>query len=139
LAVADLDADGDVDAVVGGPGGLALLENHEGRLGVSKFPQGSAAATTTQVGFIAPADVDGDSKLDLLLVCGGRLQLLRNASQAAYPSVVLRLMGSRDSGDAVGSHVELFAGGRYQRRMLGESTGPGGVRFGLGTLALGGI
>jgi tetratricopeptide (TPR) repeat protein len=130
LLLADLDDDGDLDLLVVGAQGIALLANRRGGaleavpLGIDAPPLRSAAA----------ADIDGDGRLDLLLIGDdGRTWLQLNRGGPRHGAVRLRLAGGRDNRDGIGAHVELFAGRRYQRLCVER---PGGPRFGLGSAAL---
>lgn len=73
---------------------------------------------------LATSDYDRDGDLDVLLtVNGGAPRLFRN--RLAEPGrhwLRLELEGARPNGDAVGATIELFAGGRRQRRYLGTGS-----------------
>ncbi|MBI4605612.1 MAG: VCBS repeat-containing protein, partial [Planctomycetes bacterium] len=142
LLLADLDNDGDADALAAGEKGLAFLRNRRGRL--EREPvRGLEPERTGPVARAAALDVDLDGALDIVLVSPeGKVSLRRNASAKLYGAVTLRPVGGRDNRDALGAHVELLAGPGYQRRMVGAppaSGGTGGARFGLGETALDGI
>jgi enediyne biosynthesis protein E4 len=88
----------------------------------------------------AYADFDADGDLDLVLTASGRApRLLRNDQQLGHHWLRVRLIGRRTNRDAIGSWVELQAGGMTQRRQvmptrsyLSQVELP--VTFGLGTI-----
>jgi tetratricopeptide (TPR) repeat protein len=139
MSLLDLDNDGDLDLLLGTSRGLVYLANRGGRLALDPL-QGIASERPGNVVAVRAVDVEGDGKLSLFVSSGdGRVTLWRNVSKLSYPAVTLRPIGSRDNRDGVGTHVELFAGVRYQRRIvepIGYSGGVGGVRFGLGSTSV---
>ena len=65
------------------------------------------------------ADIDGDGDLDVLLTqTGDRPLLVRNDQQLGHHWLRVRLVGRTANRDAIGSWVEVSAGGRTQRRQL---------------------
>jgi hypothetical protein len=133
LSLCDLDNDGDVDALLGAEKGLAFYRNRMGKLEQANLG-GLQAQGGGLVSFVTAIDVDGDGRLDRLLGReGGRVVLLRNVSRESYPAVTVRPVGSRDNRDGIGAHVELFAGARYQRRLVDATA----ARFGSATRARG--
>ncbi len=140
LLSADLDNDGDLDVLAGRENTILWIENRGGKPRVSELKGVSAPRAATSSLSVAAADLEGDGKLDIISCgAGGRLTLWRNVTRVIYPAVTIRPIGSRDNRDGTGTHVELFAGSRYQRRLVegsGAACGTGGVRFGLGDVAL---
>ncbi len=135
LGAVDLDNDGVPEIVAAGPGGVIVAT-------VASEPTGGAVRpieATAGMGALTISDVNGDGALDILgFEPQGSLRLMRNVSRV-YPAVTLQLVGSRDNKDGVGSHVELFAGFHYQRRLVqvsGVTGGTSAVRFGLGATAI---
>jgi hypothetical protein len=130
LAAADIDNDGDLDVLyAGGSSGPVLLANRRG--GDLERADLPGIAGPMEAKHVSVLDADGDGRLDLLVLgSGGRLSLWRQGADLPHGAVSLRLVGGRDNRDGVGSHVELFAGGSYQRRLAESSE----VRFGIGSL-----
>jgi hypothetical protein len=133
---ADLDQDGDTDLLCGGKGGLVLLTNRgDGRFAPARLEVEEEARA--ELVDLAARDLDGDGLLDVVAVASdGSVRSFRRApaegdTARPYDAVTLRLTGSRDNRAGIGAHVELFAGGAYQRVLVEE---PGGARFGLGAL-----
>ena len=134
LLVADVDADGDLDALqAGAPRGLVYLRNESGGRLAPAVPGGIPAAVIAATESFAAPDFDGDGRLDLLLLGrGGEPTLWR--ADGGHAAFVLRLGGGRDNKDGIGAHVEVFAGDRYQRILASGPTPAGGIpgaRIGL--------
>ena len=141
LLVADVDADGDLDALQAGPPfGLVYLRNEGGRLAPA-VPGGIPLPVSSATERLAAPDFDGDGRLDLLLLGkDGEPTLWR--AEGGHASITLRLGGGRDNRDGVGAHVEVFAGERYQRLLCGGPAAAGGVqgvRIGLAGGSLSGL
>lgn len=76
LAIGDLDADGDPDAVVVAGGALVLLRNEGGQL----QPAGGVALSEGRPRALQLADLDGDGRAELLTLGPGGLVLRRGDS-----------------------------------------------------------
>jgi hypothetical protein len=87
------------------------------------------------------ADFDLDGDLDILIAaCGEKPRLLENQQSSGHNWIRFRLEGSKSNRDAVGSVVEIKAGGLTQRRMVCAarsyiSQSDLSVHFGLGKAA----
>lgn len=92
-ALADFDADGDLDAVVGASSGsLFVFENVGTPIAPSFVGAENVLGLTALLGFSAPAlaDVDGDGLVDLLVGSGdGKIRLFANVGTATDPSFTL--------------------------------------------------
>ncbi len=67
----------------------------------------------------AYADIDGDGDLDILVTQNGRRAvLLRNDQKLGNHWLRLKLVGKRSNRDAIGTRVELIAGGITQQRRV---------------------
>ncbi|MCZ6795658.1 MAG: CRTAC1 family protein, partial [Planctomycetota bacterium] len=139
LVVSDFDNDGDRDVLlVSGQGLLFLANRRGGELELTPVDW-RGADPPSGVGSVHTADVDGDGRLDLLIVAErGTVTLWRGRAGGGegYASASVLLTGVRDNRDGVGAHVEVFAGPSYQRLLVQPS---GGVRFGLGETGRRGI
>jgi Flp pilus assembly protein TadD len=83
-ALADVDHDGDVDLVVGGASGLALLRNN-GDGTFTDITADAKVAITSAVTSIVPTDLDNRRDLDLLVVSAGEgVRVLRNQRDGTF-------------------------------------------------------
>jgi hypothetical protein len=89
---------------------------------------------------LCAADLDGDGRLDLLVVdAEGEPRLLQNAAPAGH-WLEVRLSGAPPNRDALGARVRVTAGGRTQTRHLFTdgsymSAAAPRLHFGLGPAA----
>ncbi len=143
VTAVDVDNDGwvDIAALLEGPGGIFL---HVFRnLGDGSFEDVSAATGLDRIplagarGLLA-LDMDGDGDADFLVTStSGRPLWLRNDGGNRNRSVRLRLTGFADNKTAIGTKVEVVAGGLRQKwEVAGGSgymtQGPGEILIGLG-------
>ena len=117
LLVADLDNNGAADVVVGdGAPSLVLLGSGPGRL--------TPAASTVPADVQAAADLDGDGRLELVGVAGGRPVTLKSTGKTAYRWQTLRPKAATATGDqrinsfGIGGTVEVRSGLHVQRTRI---------------------
>jgi tetratricopeptide (TPR) repeat protein len=132
----DFDNDGWIDLAVlvetkTGPQLLALRN-----LGPAGFADITAQLKLDKVQLKAPrsliaADVDGDGDADLLVTeAGGSTILLRNDGGNRNHSLAIKLKGVADNKPGIGSKVEVFANGLWQKW---EDIGQPEILAGLGS------
>jgi tetratricopeptide (TPR) repeat protein len=126
LFIADLDNNGDLDALAAGVDGA--------RVWLGRAP-GIERLATSDVRVTGIADLSGDGRLDLLgVTADGRPRLLVNHGARPYFSLSLRPRVADVRGDrrinpfGIGGEIEVRAGLLYQKQVI---TGPV-VAFGLG-------
>jgi tetratricopeptide (TPR) repeat protein len=130
IAAIDYDNDGWVDIVaVGetaeGKGEVKLFRN----LGPDGFKDITAEVGLDKIGLkdpraIVTADYDGDGATDLLITQNhGPAVLLRNEGANQNHWLRLNLTGLADNKSAIGTKVEVFAGGNRQKFEIAGSSG----------------
>jgi tetratricopeptide (TPR) repeat protein len=117
----DFDNDGWIDLAavleVGGRNELHVFRN----LGAKGFEDVSAALGMDKIGVEVPmsviaADVDGDGAADLIVSdWNGAPAVLRNVGGNKNHSLHIALAGLADNKTAIGTKVEVFAGGQWQK------------------------
>src|ERR1700722_6242207 len=129
LTAIDLDNDGwlDLVAVVETPHGpeLRALRN----LGAAGFADVTAQVKLDQVKLVQPraliaADVDGDGAADLIVTQpSGNPLLLHNQGGNRNHSVLISMKGVADNKSAIGTKVEVFADGVWQKFEVAGASG----------------
>jgi hypothetical protein len=115
------------------------LDHRQGFLWVDPETTGDLAKPLVGRGS-ATADVDGDGDLDVVVTqAGQRAALFRNDQNSGHHWLRLKLRSPGPNVDAIGSRVELTAGGQTQRRQVMptrsyQSQSELILTFGLGTL-----
>lgn len=144
VQLADVDHDTDLDMVVAGDGGVAILRNR-GAPPASAPPAGETATSQPLVRFetdpklvdsriaqILTVDIDGDCSLELITRdAAGKLALYRNQRTPEYAAWRVHPTGRADSRSSIGAVVEHFAGSNFQSVMIKR---PGGVHLGIGAV-----
>ena len=127
----DVDADGLLDLVVGGPFGLKVFRNVGN--GFAELRSGASAGA---VASLVAADLDQDGDPDLLVVGpDGSVRVLRNDGGNKNRSVRVALTGRVSNRTGIGAKLELRAGSLRQKLETYASTpavAPDDVVFGLG-------
>jgi hypothetical protein len=132
LAMADLDRDGDADAVVasshGGTGGEDSVSVWRAADGT--FTKQVEATIPTDANAIAIADVDGDGQLDIAVANDGGVEVfLRDAAGQlgpridAAPGITARWFEADDVDED--GHMDLLAGSWWSRLQLLRGRGDG--------------
>ena len=105
MTLADIDADGDFDLMLGGTdtgGGLVLLRND----GTGNFTRYMSLPTISERGDQALVDIDGDGDLDILSAGGSNSPNVLVALNQPYPAPVLG--GLVPTSGVVGTRVQLI-------------------------------
>lgn len=130
---ADLNNDGIQDLVAAGPLGLQVnLRSVAAKLGEANT---RVALSSAPVEFVEIVDANQDGVLDILTIEDGglRVRMGTPADQSEFLSVRVRGIndvngGGRNNHFAIGSVVEIWSGGRQQRRVIEHPVS----HFGLG-------
>jgi hypothetical protein len=143
LTPIDLDNDGWIDlaAIVDTPQGVRLRVYRNcgpgGFKDVTKF-LGLADVDVSGAKSLVAADVDGDGAPDLIVARGSQLPLvLRNVGGNRNHSLRIALTGLADNKLALGTKVEIFSNGNFQKFEIAGSSGylsqgPTDILVGLG-------
>jgi hypothetical protein len=134
LAPIDIDNDGWVDLAVVGQtsrGGEFRLFRNNGTGGFEAFlnTAGNANVTLGWPRALQVTDYDNDGDADLLITQNGPVILFRNDGGNRNNWLKLSLKGLADNKSAIGTKVEVYAGGTYQKF---EVTAPNDLLIGLG-------
>ncbi|MCC6509347.1 MAG: VCBS repeat-containing protein, partial [Pirellulaceae bacterium] len=128
LKVCDLNLDGWLDLCVAGAGGLNAYLGDGQRFSATSYALISQAVVGLDV-----QDIDGDGRLELLTRVDGEVWVVKvsPASPGHYLSARVRGISDNKGGNnnhyGYGGVVELWAGGRYQARVIDSPQ----VHFGL--------
>ena len=137
----DYDNDGLLDLLVCGPAGAALFRNTGDRWTDATADAGLAALAVPprRVARIVAGDLDGDGDTDLVAgMDDGGVRVWRNDGGSRHPSVRVRLNARVSNRSALGSAVEIRAGGLRQKLEVSSTTpavAPADRVFGLGSRA----
>ncbi len=134
IKTGDLNNDGYLDLMVGGPAGLAI------RLGSAsgRFAQPQTIGTGgTAVSALSTIDQNGDGSLEILAIVDGKPTVWSAESAPEGHFVGARIVGINDSNGggrvnhyAIGSTLEIWAGGKHFSRAVTSPLS----HFGLGSL-----
>ena len=124
MTLGDIDADGDLDLMLGGVdsgGGLVLLRND----GTGIFTRYMSLPTISERGDQALVDLDGDGDLDILSAGGSNNPNLIVALNQPYPAPVIG--GLTPTSGVVGTQVQLLGSNLDQvtRVAFNGTTAPG--------------
>ena len=144
--LADLDNDGDLDAVAAGAtctGCDAANRNQvwegDGDVFVRRTETHPFGAATDEDMGVVTADLDGDGALEVVTHGGGGARLWWNTCTAGA-WLQIRLVGHRQDVDAVGTQVAVAVGDTVRVRETqgsrGSNQGPAALHFGLGDVDL---
>jgi len=137
----DFDNDGLLDLLVAGPAGPALFRNVGARWVDVTAESGLAAlrGSAGRVVQIVAGDLDGDGDTDAIVRSeDGAVHVWRNDGGNRQHAVRVRLTARVSNRSALGSKIEVRAGGLRQKLELSSSTpsvAPADVLFGLGARA----
>jgi len=132
----DYDNDGWLDLLVagGGPRGLALFHNEQGKGFVDRSALLPPEAQHDSIGPLLVADLDDDGDQDILFGDRSGVHLLRNDGGNAHLGMQVQLTALRTGSGknntfGIGSRLEMRAGELYQTRVVTSRVTP----FGLGS------
>ncbi len=119
---ADFDNDADLDLYVvntsGYDGSPAFLYANDGTGHFTELAEAAGVALVADAYGVATADFDRDGRVDLVVGAGNGVRLYRNTSPSGGHWVALRLEGRTVNRMALGTRVEVVAGGRRLTRTV---------------------